>query len=61
MNLALQGGGSHGAYAWGVLDAFAEDARLEIVGISGASAGAINAVAYAAGLAEAGRDGARAN
>jgi NTE family protein len=60
VNLALQGGGSHGAYAWGVLDAFAEDARLDIVGISGSSAGAINAVAYAAGLAEGGRDGARA-
>ena len=60
MNLALQGGGSHGAYAWGVLDAFAGDARLDIVGISGASAGAINAAVYAAGLAEGGRDGARA-
>ena len=60
VNLALQGGGSHGAYAWGVLDAFAEDARLDIAGISGSSAGAINAVVYAAGLAEGGRDGARA-
>ncbi len=59
VNLALQGGGSHGAYSWGVLDAFAEDERLEIDGISGSSAGAINAVAYAAGLAEAGRDGGR--
>ena len=60
VNLALQGGGSHGAYAWGVLDAFAEDRRLEIVGISGSSAGAMNAVVYAAGLADGGRDGARA-
>ncbi len=60
VNLALQGGGSHGAYAWGVLDTFAEDARLDVVGISGASAGAMNAVVYAAGLAEGGRDGARA-
>ena len=60
VNLALQGGGSHGAYSWGVLDAFAEDARLDIVGISGASAGAMNAVVYAAGLADGGRDGARA-
>ena len=59
VNLALQGGGSHGAYSWGVLDAFAEDTRLDIVGISGASAGAMNAVVYAAGLAEAGRAGAR--
>jgi NTE family protein len=60
VNLALQGGGSHGAYAWGVLDAFAEDARLDIAGISGSSAGAINAVVYAAGLADGGPDGARA-
>jgi NTE family protein len=60
VNLALQGGGSHGAYAWGVLDAFAEDARLDIAGISGSSAGAINAVVYAAGLAEGGRDAGRA-
>ena len=60
VNLALQGGGSHGAYAWGVLDAVAEDGRLDIVGISGASAGAMNAVIYAAGLAEGGAEGARA-
>ena len=60
VNLALQGGGSHGAYAWGVLDAIAQDGRLDIVGISGASAGAMNAVVYAAGLAEGGPDGARA-
>lgn len=60
VNLALQGGGSHGAYVWGALDALAGDPRLDIVGISGASAGAINAVVYAAGLAEGGREGARA-
>ncbi len=60
VNLALQGGGSHGAYAWGVLDALTEDARLDIVGISGSSAGAMNAAVYAAGLADGGRDGARA-
>jgi NTE family protein len=59
VNLALQGGGSHGAYSWGVLDAFAADRRIEIVGISGASAGAMNAVVYAAGQAEGGREGAR--
>jgi NTE family protein len=59
VNLALQGGGSHGAYGWGVLDALIEDDRTEIGGISGASAGAINAVVYAAGLAEGGRNGAR--
>jgi NTE family protein len=59
VNLALQGGGSHGAYAWGVLDALTEDGRIEIGAISGASAGAFNAVVYAAGLAEGGRNGAR--
>jgi NTE family protein len=59
VNLALQGGGSHGAYTWGVLDALIEDQRIEIGAISGASAGAINAVVYAAGLAEGGRKGAR--
>ncbi|MBV9290690.1 MAG: patatin-like phospholipase family protein, partial [Hyphomicrobiales bacterium] len=60
INLALQGGGSHGAYSWGVLDAFIEDERIEIAAISGASAGAMNAAVYAAGLAEGGRAGARA-
>jgi NTE family protein len=60
VNLALQGGGSHGAYAWGVLDALADDPRIEIGAISGASAGAINAAVYASGLAEGGREGARA-
>ncbi len=60
VNLALQGGGSHGAYAWGVLDALIEDGRLEVSAISGASAGAMNAVVYASGLTEGGRDGARA-
>ena len=59
IDLALQGGGSHGAFTWGVLDRLLEDERLEIAGISGASAGAMNAVALAAGLMEGGRDGAR--
>ena len=59
VNLALQGGGSHGAYTWGVLDALAEDTRIEISAISGASAGAMNAVVFASGLDEGGRDGAR--
>jgi len=58
INLALQGGGSHGAYTWGALDAILADARLEIVGVSGASAGAMNAVVMASGLA-AGRAAAR--
>ena len=60
IDLALQGGGSHGAFTWGVLDRLLEDERLEIAGISGTSAGAMNAVALAAGLMEGGRDGARA-
>jgi NTE family protein len=59
VNLALQGGGSHGAYTWGALDALAEDPRIEISAISGASAGTMNAVVFAAGMDEGGRDGAR--
>jgi len=53
INLALQGGGSHGAFTWGVLDALLEDGRIDIEGISGASAGAVNAVALAHGFATA--------
>jgi NTE family protein len=59
INLALQGGGSHGAYAWGVLDSFLEDGGLEIEGISGTSAGSVNAVVYAYGNMVGGVDGAR--
>ena len=51
INLALQGGGSHGAFTWGVLDTLLEDGRLGFEGISGTSAGAMNAVAMAHGLA----------
>ncbi|MBV8500934.1 MAG: patatin-like phospholipase family protein [Paucibacter sp.] len=60
LNLALQGGGAHGAFTWGVLDALLEDGQTEFDGISGASAGAMNAVVLAQGLMEGGRDGARA-
>jgi NTE family protein len=60
VTLALQGGGSHGAFTWGVLDRLLEDDRIEIEGISGASAGAMNAVALAHGFTIGGRDGARA-
>jgi NTE family protein len=60
VNLALQGGGAHGAFTWGVLDRLLEDGRLQIAGISGTSAGAFNAVAVAAGMTEDGPDGARA-
>ena len=59
LNLALQGGGSHGAFTWGVLDALLEDPRVEFDAISGTSAGAMNAVTLAAGWAENGRQGAR--
>ena len=53
LNLALQGGGSHGAFTWGVLDALLEDGGFSFPGISGTSAGAMNAVALAQGYAEA--------
>ena len=59
VNLAIQGGGSHGAYAWGILDRFLEDGRIEIEGISGTSAGSMNAVMYAYGYMIGGADGAR--
>ncbi len=51
INLALQGGGSHGAFTWGVIDHLLADGRLTIDGISGTSAGAVNAVLLADGLA----------
>ena len=60
VNLALQGGGSHGAYTWGVLDALAEDTRIEISAISGASSGTMNAIVFASGMSDGGREGARA-
>ncbi|MBL8548341.1 MAG: patatin-like phospholipase family protein [Hyphomonadaceae bacterium] len=50
INLALQGGGAHGAFSWGVLDRLLEDDRFEIAAVTGASAGAMNAVALADGL-----------
>jgi len=50
INLALQGGGAHGAFTWGVLDQLLEDGRLDFDGISGASAGAVNAIMLADGL-----------
>lgn len=59
INLALQGGGAHGAFTWGVLDKILEDGRLEIAAISGTSAGAMNAVALADGYTAGGPDGAR--
>jgi predicted acylesterase/phospholipase RssA len=61
INLALQGGGSHGAFTWGVLDRLLEDDGLRIVEISGASAGAMNAVVLAQGMADGGEAAARAS
>jgi len=59
LNLGLQGGGAHGAYSWGVLDALLEDGRFSFDGISGTSAGAMNAVVLADGLMKGGKEGAR--
>jgi NTE family protein len=59
INLALQGGGSHGAFAWGVLDRLLEDERIGIEGIVGTSAGAMNAAVTAYGLTLGGNEGAR--
>src|SRR5262245_7570564 len=59
VNLALQGGGAHGAFTWGVLDQLLADGRLAVDGISGASAGAVNAVMLADGLARGGPEEAR--
>ena len=59
INLALQGGGAHGAFTWGVLDRLLEDEDIEIAAVSGTSAGALNGAAMKAGLLAGGRDGAR--
>lgn len=59
LNLALQGGGSHGAFTWGVLDRLLDDERLGIEGISATSAGTMNAVCFVYGLMEGGRAGAK--
>ncbi len=61
VNLALQGGGSHGAFTWGVLDFLLEDERLDFAAITGTSAGAMNAVVLAEGYVQDGRAGARDN
>jgi NTE family protein len=58
LDLALQGGGSHGAFTWGVLDRLLEDETLAIDGVCGTSAGALNAAVLATGWAEGGRAGA---
>ena len=60
IDLALQGGGSHGAFTWGVLDRLLEEPRFHIAAISGTSAGAMNAAILADGWSDGGIDGARA-
>jgi len=61
INLALQGGGAHGAFTWGVLDRLLEENELEIAGMSGTSAGALNGAALKAGMILDGNQGARDN
>ncbi len=61
INLALQGGGAHGAFTWGVADRLLQDESIEIAGISGTSAGALNGAALKAGMVMNGREGARDN
>jgi NTE family protein len=59
IDFALQGGGSHGAFAWGVLDRFLDEEYFDIQGIAGTSAGSMNAAAFASGYALGGKEGAR--
>jgi NTE family protein len=59
LNLALQGGGAHGAFTWGVLDRLLEEPRIDFEGVSATSAGAMNACVMAYGFVEGGREGAR--
>ena len=61
INLALQGGGAHGAFTWGVLDRLLQDDDIEICGISATSAGALNGAALKAGYVTGGNEGAREN
>lgn len=59
INLALQGGGAHGAFTWGVLDRLLSEDDLDIAAISGTSAGALNGAAFKAGMIDGGKEGAR--
>ncbi|MEM1350854.1 MAG: patatin-like phospholipase family protein [Pseudomonadota bacterium] len=59
INLALQGGGAHGAFTWGVLDRLLSEDDLDVAAISGTSAGALNGAAFKAGIVEGGKEGAR--
>ena len=55
----MQGGGTHGAFTWGALERLLEDERIVFDGVSGTSAGGINAAIFVQGLAEGGREGAK--
>ena len=59
INLALQGGGAHGAFTWGVLDRLPEEERIGFDGISATSAGEMNAAVFASGMSAGGREGAK--
>src|SRR5262249_27778047 len=59
VDLALQGGGAHGAFTWGVLDRLLQEPRLQVEGISGPSAGAMNAAVLVSGPAAGGAEGAK--
>lgn len=59
INLALQGGGAHGAFTWGVLDRLLDEPRVEIAAISGISSGALNAAAFEVGIIKGGAQAAR--
>ena len=61
ITLALQGGGAHGAFTWGVLEGLMEDGRIHIEGISGTSAGAVNGTVFVDGFIRGGADGALTN
>lgn len=61
INLALQGGGAHGAFTWGVLDRLLDEDDIEVAAITGTSAGALNGAAFKSGMVRAGRKGAREN
>ncbi|WP_170607769.1 patatin-like phospholipase family protein [Ruegeria arenilitoris] len=61
INLALQGGGAHGAFTWGVLDRLLDEEDIEVAAITGTSAGALNGAAFKSGMVHAGRQGARDN
>ena len=59
INLALQGGGAHGAFTWGVLDRLLDEEDVEVSAITGTSAGALNGAAFKSGMVKGGREGAR--